>query len=182
MTSIIQHESHAQKAEEHLWIEQNTEQRFVAAIREYREAMFRLSRSMLRKDWDAEDAVSDAMEKAWTRIASLRDWNSIRPWLLRITYRCSLEIQKKRNRELPQEQEALQMMAERGSDETPLWMYLEALPEKGRVAMHLRYAENLTIDEIALVLRLPRGTVSARLSRAIKQLREMIEKEEQLHG
>jgi RNA polymerase sigma-70 factor (ECF subfamily) len=157
------------------------EQRFIAAVREHRTAMFRLARSMLRKDWDAEDAVSEAMEKAWHRIHSLRDWNSARPWLLRITYRCCLEIQKKRNQELPLEDASLQLMAGGYTDETPLWIYLEALPEKGRVVMHLRYAEGLPIQEIAKVLRLPRGTVSARISRATKQLRNMIEKEEQRH-
>ncbi len=182
MTSITRHEGRAQKADEYLHTEQNTEQRFVAAIRDHREAMFRLARSMLRQDWDAEDAVSDAMERAWRRVDSLRDWHHVRQWLLRITYRCCLEIQRKRKRELPQDQGVLQLMAGGAQDETPLWMYLEALPNKSRVVMHLRFAEGLPIDAIAAVLRLPRGTVSARISRATKQLRGMIDKEEQRHG
>ncbi len=158
------------------------ERRFTQAVTAHRDAMFRLARSMLRHDWDAEDAVSDALEKAWVAVGKLRSWDSVRPWLLRITYRCCLTVQSRRQRELPRMPDALEALAGGQPDEIPMWMYLEQLPEKARVVMHLRHAEGLPIDDIARVLRLPRGTVSARLSRAHKALADMLRKEDEPDG
>lgn len=170
------------EAVEDLPSDKDVEHQFIQAVREHWDAMFRLARSILRNDWDAEDAVSDAIENAWKALATLRDWQAMRPWLLRITYRCSLSIHRKRKQELPQEQEAIAALVKSKEEGTPLWMYLEALPPKGRVVMQLRYAEGPPLNEIATVLRLPRGTVSARICRATRQLKEMLENEEQCHG
>lgn len=157
--------------------EPGLEQAFTQAVLAHRDAMFRLARNVLRNSWDAEDAVSDAIEQAWRAAGALRSWDSVRPWLMRIAYRCSLS-RLRRARELPQEPQTMEALMGSRSDATPLWMYLEQLPQKARVVMHLRHAEGLPIDEIARVLRLPRGTVSSRLSRAERALAEKLRQEE----
>jgi len=156
---------------------QDLEQAFTQAILAHRDAMFRLARNVLRNSWEAEDAVSDAIEQAWREAGKLRNWDSVRPWLMRITYRCSLTRLRKA-RETPQEPQVMEALLGSAPEQTPMWMYLEQLPEKSRVVLHLRHAEGLPIDEIARVLRLPRGTVSARLSRAHKALADLLQKEE----
>jgi len=156
---------------------QDLEQAFTQAILAHRDAMFRLARNVLRNSWEAEDAVSDAIEQAWRAAGKLRNWDSVRPWLMRITYRCSLTRLRKA-RETPQEPQVMEALLGSAPEQTPMWMYLEQLPEKSRVVLHLRHAEGLPIDEIARVLRLPRGTVSARLSRAHKALADLLQKEE----
>lgn len=161
--------------------DQGQAEQFTQAVRAHRDAMFRLARGMLRNDWDAQDAVSEAIGKAWRAYGNLRDPDRSRPWLLRICYRCCLQIQGKR-REEPQAPERMELLAGGAPEETPMWMYLDMLPMKARLVMQLRYQEGLPIDEIARVLHLPRGTVSARLSRAVQQLRQIITKEEQAHG
>lgn len=156
---------------------QDLEQAFTQAILAHRDAMFRLARNVLRNSWEAEDAVSDAIEQAWRAAGKLRNWDSVRPWLMRITYRCSL-MRLRKARETPQEPQVVEALLGSAPEQTPMWMYLEQLPEKSRVVLHLRHAEGLPIDEIARVLRLPRGTVSARLSRAHKALADLLRKEE----
>ena len=156
---------------------QDLEQAFTQAILAHRDAMFRLARNVLRNSWEAEDAVSDAIEQAWRAAGKLRNWDSVRPWLMRITYRCSLTRLRKA-RETPQEPQVMEALLGSAPEQTPMWMYLEQLPENSRVVLHLRHAEGLPIDEIARVLRLPRGTVSARLSRAHKALADLLQKEE----
>lgn len=161
---------------------QGQRERFVQGVMAQHGAMFRMARSMLMNDWDAEDAVSEAIGKAWSSLHSLRDWDRLRPWLLRITYRCALQLIRRRSREQPREPERMAVLAGAAAEELPMWVYLEMLPEKMRTVMQLRYQEGLPIDEIAAILRLPRGTVSARLSRATKALRAQIEQEEQADG
>lgn len=47
---------------------------------------------------------------------------------------------------------------------------IASLPEKLRTPVVLRYIEDLSYDEIALVLKCPSGTIAARLNRAHKLL------------
>jgi len=63
-------------------------------------------------------------------------------------------------------------MPETESDET---IYLlRKLPPKYRVVLYLHYYEQYTTEEISQLLKIPRGTVSTRLSRARDRLKSML--------
>jgi len=51
---------------------------------------------------------------------------------------------------------------------------LRKLPPKYRVVLYLHYYEQYTTQEISNLLKIPRGTVSTRLSRAREQLKKML--------
>jgi RNA polymerase sigma-70 factor (ECF subfamily) len=53
-----------------------------------------------------------------------------------------------------------------------LALALQALPDKLRLPLVLRYAEGMDEAEIAKILRLPNSTVRGRISRAKQQLRK----------
>lgn len=65
--------------------ETTADERFIEAIRQNRAGMFRVARMMLRSDSDAEEAVADATACAYAHIHTLRSWEAVRPWLMRIT-------------------------------------------------------------------------------------------------
>jgi RNA polymerase sigma factor (sigma-70 family) len=46
-----------------------------------------------------------------------------------------------------------------------------------RIVLHLRYGENMRLENIARALGVTKGTVSSRLSRAQKQLKQWMEQE-----
>ncbi|MBU1702355.1 MAG: sigma-70 family RNA polymerase sigma factor, partial [Candidatus Eisenbacteria bacterium] len=54
--------------------------------------------------------------------------------------------------------------------------YLERLPPIYRLILHLRYREQLTYEEMAEILGTPLGTVKARLHRAHRHLKNLMEK------
>ena len=62
--------------------------------------------------------------------------------------------------------------------DTPVWMYLQRLPEKYRMPLALRYGEDLSLKATAEILRIPCGMVSSRASRGLAMLRKELEKEE----
>ena len=64
---------------------QRRDERFVQALTAHREQMYRVALTMLRSPQEAEDAVSQATLKAYAGIGRLRSWDSVRPWLMRIT-------------------------------------------------------------------------------------------------
>jgi RNA polymerase sigma-70 factor (ECF subfamily) len=54
---------------------------------------------------------------------------------------------------------------------------MEQLPAQYKMALHLRYRQQLSYEEMAEVLDIPLGTVKARLHRAHKQMRNLMEQD-----
>lgn len=145
---------------------------FVLSLEEHRQAMYRTAMAMLRRSAEAEDAVSTATVNTYARLAFLRSRDSIRPYLLKATVNACRSQLRRRSREdtpagpLPEAGERMQ---------TPLWAYLEPLSPKLRLVLQLRYGEDLPLKEVCRILRLPKGTVSARINRGLRALRRQME-------
>ena len=58
---------------------------FAAAVTAYGRAMFRAARACTDSDADAEDAVGEAVLRAWKAYGGLKSSAALRPWLIRIT-------------------------------------------------------------------------------------------------
>lgn len=139
--------------------------------------MFRAARAVLDSDAAAEDAVGEAVLCAWRNAASLRDAGAVKSWLLRITVNCARAQRRRDSRvvyleDLPEPAAA----DERRYDD--LWEAVRALPEDRRLAVMLFYYEDMTVEQIARCLNVPEGTVKSRLSRARKQLKQMLDEED----
>ncbi|MGI6636297.1 MAG: RNA polymerase sigma factor [Christensenellales bacterium] len=152
------------------------DQWFVASLQAHRETMFRTAMAMLRRAADAEDAVSTATINTYARLHLIRNRDSIRSYLIKATVNAAHNQLRRRKRS---ETIATELMADNAAtvSENPLWFYLDTLSPKIRLTLQLRYGENLPLNEICRILRLPKGTVSARINRGLARLREMMEKE-----
>ena len=153
------------------------DERFVAAVRENRAAMFRVARAMLRSDDDAQEAVAEATARAYAHLGALRSWDAVRPWLMRIVVNACHGTLRRRKRECPVEEEQLAAVPARETEEMGVWAYVERLSATYSVPLTMFYGEDMRLDEIARALRLPRGTVSARLTRGRQALKRLMEKE-----
>ena len=74
------------------------QEQFARAVAEHSRAMFRAARAVLDSDADAEDAVSEAILRAWQAWGRLRKRESAWAWLLKITVNCAYEFLRKTNR------------------------------------------------------------------------------------
>ena len=68
---------------------------FAAAVTEHSHGMFRAARSILDSDADAEDAVGEAVLRAWQSWDRLRAWGAVRAWLLKIAVNCAYEQRRR---------------------------------------------------------------------------------------
>ncbi len=152
------------------------EQAFVSAVQERSHQLYRIAMGYLHAPQDAEDAVSDAIESTWKNLRKIRSDDAIPAYLIRCTINSAkAALRRKRYTEsLEPYREAL-IADDPGS---PVSDYLSGLREKDRLLLILKYQENLREAEIASILRVPRGTVSSRLSRLLDRLREELVKEE----
>lgn len=152
-------------------------ERFTAAVAEHRRAMYRAARALLTSDADAEDAVSEAILRAWQAFGRLRDEKAIKGWLIKITVNCAHEHHRRGARlTYTDDLEPLAGGAEDRHD-FALWDAVCALPEDYRVATVLFYYEDMTTAEIAKTLGVREGTVRSRLPRARNRLRTLLEEE-----
>ena len=146
------------------------EGRFVSEVTEMKDMLYRLSVSYLHSDADAQDAVAQALEKAWRHRARVKA-EAFRPWLTRIVINeCKTQL-RRAGRTSPSDQ------LERYAGETPppdlsLADALSRLPDKLRTPLLLHYMEGFSMKEIAKALRVPETTVRSRLYRARDALRE----------
>ena len=139
------------------------------------EMLYRVAYTILRNDADCQDAVQDALLKAWAGRNRLRNEQYFRTWLVRILINASHDMLRKRKQTaspnlLPEPLEAFPDLS--------LSEALGRLPEKLRVPLMLCYSENMTHQEISRVLHLPVTTVQSRLRQGKRLLRKELKEDE----
>ena len=159
-----------------------TREEFAAAVTEHSRRMFRAARSVLDSDADAEDAVGQAVLQAWQSLDKLRDKDAVRPWLVKIAVNCAYAQRRKHGGVVYLEDLSEEPTAPEAPRYDGLWEAVCALPPDRRAAGVLFYYEDMSVEQIAKCLGVPKGTVKSRLSRARKQLKEMLCDEEGSYG
>jgi RNA polymerase sigma-70 factor (ECF subfamily) len=144
-------------------------------------AMRRFAWSLTRDRDKADDLVQEALLRAVSRWAQLRNPGSVRPWLLQILYNAfRAELRRRHGEELsmPSDTDA-QHPAAIGHPEDKILLRsalgaLARLPEDQRAVLELVAIEGLSYEEVSRIVDVPLGTVMSRLSRARETLRELM--------
>ena len=137
----------------------------------------RIAYSIVHNEQDAQDAVQQGLLRAWERRETARP-EQIRAWLTRIVINECHNIQRRRMRVVPMDE-----LPERAAPEEidaaagELKSAVDALPEKLRVPLLLRYMERYSEKEIAQTLGVPVTTVKNRLFRARRAVRAELDEE-----
>lgn len=135
------------------------------------DSLYRVARTILHTPADCEDAVQEAVTKAWEKKETLREDRYFQTWLTRILINECYALCRRREDTVPLDN-CTDLRASTGEPvDRELRDGLMALPMKLRVAMALYYVEGYTVGEIAGMTRVPAGTVKSRLSRGRKLLR-----------
>lgn len=127
----------------------------------------------------ADDAAQDAIERAFRSLRGFDQTRPLRPWVGRIASNLALNRLRSGRREVlvaephpngtgPDGAQGLEQRDE-------LMAALRALSVERRTVVALRYFGDLEPAEIAVVLDVPVGTVYSRLSRALSELRGLLE-------
>ena len=140
-----------------------------------RNTLYRVAASLLRSEADREDAVSETIAKALTKLPSLRKPDALSPWLIRILINECYNILRHHQREVVVDQVPDVYFAREESRE--LFTAFHHLEEKYRLPLVLHYVEGYRVDEVAKMLRLPDGTVKSRLMRGRRMLKTLLDEE-----
>ena len=146
-----------------------TEQEYIRRAESMKEQLYRTAALYLGSPSAAVDAVDEAIYKGFLAYQKLRQPEFFDTWLTRILINvCNSEL-RWRKRELAVAE--LPDTAQEAFDSLPLKEALRHLPKNLRDVIILRYFTGLTLEETALALNVPRGTVSTRQKKALSLLR-----------
>jgi len=165
-------------------------------MRQYNQRLFRVARSILRDDADAEDALQDAYVQAYRKLGEFRGEAELSTWLTRIVINESLMRVRRRRRAPvivsfdrsgdghPSQLDVADTFAEspsdaalRGEVRRVIERRIDELPDSFRTVFVMREVEDMTARETAEALGIPEATVRTRLFRARALLREALERD-----
>jgi RNA polymerase sigma-70 factor (ECF subfamily) len=168
-------------------------------IKTYNQRLYRLARSIVRNNVEAEDVLQEAYMRAFAHLESFRGDAALSTWLSRIVINEALGRLRKRRRAAAAEIPDGRREGNGGADIIPFPLVsseadperamaqrqilnlveraTDDLPEIYRTVFVARVIEGLSMEETADLLGIKPETVKTRLFRARRLVREAIERE-----
>ena len=144
----------------------------------YLDDIYRLSLVSCKNSADAEDIVQNTFLKLLGRLTKFNTDEHAKRWLIRVAINESNMLWRKRKRAGEvQEEESPAFHKELDAEESELISAISTLPEQYRQIIHLYYYEEYNSKEIAEIMKMTPDNVRQILSRARKQLKEIMEEE-----
>lgn len=161
-----------------------------ALVHAFRPHVYRFALSILRDPVEADEAAQDALVTAIDKLETYRREASFKTWLFAIT----LNICRGRLRERQVRERLLRPLASlfgrtspesgrpeetalRNEKQTAVWRAINALDEKLREVLILRYYHELGLNDIAQTVGASDRTVRTRLHTAHERLRVLLREE-----
>ena len=140
--------------------------------------MFRLACSILGRSDEAQDMMQDVAERILRREGSLDEVGNIDAFITRSVRNACIDRLRRRKETTPKIPEVPdEKSPDRWSDRQLVHRAMARLPERQRLAIHLKDIEGYSGKEIADILETDEANVRTILSRGRRALRAIIEKE-----
>lgn len=157
-----------------------TEAQYIDFFSEHRDTLYRLTFNICGDRIEAEDIVQDVFERVWRARDKVLSSSHPKAYICRTAHNLAIDRERTRlrrqtfaiNEEITTND--ISISAELSDITSITQRAIASLPEKQRVAIHLRDVEGYEIEEIAEVLECDSTSVRMNLSRARKSIRERI--------
>ena len=147
---------------------------FESLIHRHQRESLALALGLLRDRGEAEEAVQEAVCRAWKSLDSLRDTAKFKAWFAGILYRVCRDVIRLKVRD----RRAMSGLPPRGGStaegDSPALRAAMTLPDEYRDPLVLFYVQELSILEIAETLGITEANAKVRLHRARRMLRERL--------
>lgn len=138
---------------------------------------------------DAEEVVQETFLRAWRNLSHFQFDSALFTWLYRIAVNAAVDVAKKRRRRTVVSLDAGETPLHEGIEgatgspsgaleksDAIAWVRaaIDALPEPFRSILVMREYGDLSYEELAAALHVPKGTVESRLFRARMRMRDWL--------
>jgi len=174
----------------------NDQKAYEELIKKYKGSVYNLVYRMIENRQEAEDIVQETFIKAFNALATFNEEFAFSTWLFKIatnncidtlrkrklqTYSLDTPVQTKDgevSRDFADEHYSPEQSTISSESTTIILDTIAALPEKYRTVINMRHKEERSYEEISAFLKIPIGTVKARIFRA----RELLKKKLKARG
>jgi len=157
---------------------------FEMLLEKYYDELYYTALGIVRSSWDAMDICQDTFLKAFSSLNRLRDPAKFRAWINRILInRCNDYFRYSRKVVVTEETETEGFSGnengygDENEESMDLLKTMSHLKKEVRTILVLRYFQDLSTKDIAFIAGCPEGTVKSRISNGLKELRRLLEKE-----
>ena len=151
-----------------------TNEQYTCLVKKHIDTVFRVALNYLKNRPDAEDVCQNVFLALLTEKKEFQNDEHIKNWLIRVTVNHCKNLFRapwRKNENLEDYANTLVFEEESSRD---LFCTVMGLDKKYRVTLLLYYYEGYSIREIAHIMEIPEKTVSTRLARGRKILKELL--------
>ncbi len=165
---------------------------FGQLVTRYQERLFGTLVTMLGSAEDARDVAQDAFVQAYQKLESFRGQSAFYSWLFRIALNSSVDHHRRQRRPTVSIDAAREQSGAEPTDLHPetspsfgmerterqklVQLALSKLSPEYREVLVLKEMEDLKYEEIAVLVKIPVGTVRSRIHRGRAELKEILER------
>ena len=147
---------------------------FPRLVQLYKDMIFRLAYSYTKNHFDADDVTQNVLLQLYKTDKAFKSEAHLKNWLMRVTVNHCKNLFRapwRKHENLDDYANTLVFEEEASKD---LFRIVMGLDKKYRVTLLLHYYEGYSIREIAHIMDVSENTVSTRLARGRKILKELI--------
>ena len=147
---------------------------FPRLVHLYKDMIFRLAYSYTKNHFDADDITQNVLVQLYKTDKTFKSEAHLRNWLVRVTVNQCKNLFRVPWRKHENLEDYANTLSFEEVESEDLFFTVMSLSPKYRVTLLLYYYEGYSIREIARILDVPEKTVSTRLARGRKILKELV--------
>ena len=151
-----------------------TDTQFSEYAQKYIDTVYRVAFSMLKNPHDADDVTQEVFLKLYTARGEFQSEAHVKNWLVKVTVNTCRNVFRTPWRKVEDIEEYAQTLAFETPEQSDLFLAVNCLDRKYRIAVHLYYFEGYSVKEIGEILGVSENTVSTRLARARGKLKAIL--------
>lgn len=159
---------------------------FAPLVDKYKQLAFSLALKVTRNREDAEEVAQDAFIKAYRSLETFKGGSSFKTWFFRIIYTTAIskvrgkkkefvsyEDHRLSDQELIDTEDAIGQLT---AEERAMHLHnaMDRLDAEERTILNLYYFDEISVDEISVIMDLSASNVKVKLFRSRKKLYEML--------
>lgn len=160
----------------------NDRDAFRELIRRYERLVLQIVCRMVQRTPDREDLCQEVFLKVYNKLDNYRFEAKLSTWIGRIAFNtCVNFLQRKRvtwqdvDEELQDSSKQPDELIVRKEQAQQLWKLVDELPAIQQTIISLYHQEQMTLEEISVMLDMPMGTVKSYLHRARQALKKKLQ-------
>lgn len=170
---------------------QGNREAFNVLFEKYQSQVINIAYGMLSDREDAYDAAQEVFVRVYKSIESFKEQSSFTTWIYRITTNICSDILRKRKKgnnivslnqsldenkeiDIVDESPTPEERQELSERQKAVWKAISELKDEYRAVITLCDIEEMSYDEIAEILKVPKGTVKSRINRARISLKKKL--------